>query len=347
MMDEHKSDRRQQPVTMRDVARLANVSQSTVSRVLNGADSRIPIGDETRQRVMEAVETLGYQPNLHAGSLRGQKTRMIAIMIADLSNPFYHPMVRAAQDVAVSRRYDVMIANSDHILEREQHFMESVMRRPVDGVIMVPIHLSDDDLDTFIQRTGTALAVLGQHVRHPEVDVVFGNDDLITYDAITWLYTVKGHETIGFIGVTGSISAAARRFQAYTSALEDAGLRFRPNLVQLGDWSPESGYKAMQRILDGTTTPTAVFVCNDLMAVGAIDAITARGLRVPDDIAIVGFDDIPAASWIRPRLTTIAQFPKQMGHALATMLFERLEGLVTGPGRRVEVSCRLIERESA
>ena len=93
--------------------------------------------------------------------------------------------------------------------------------------------------------------------------------------------------------------------------------------------------------------PTAVFVCNDLMAVGAIDAITQRGLRIPEDIAIVGFDDIPAASWIRPRLTTIAQFPKQMGHALATMLFERLDGLISGPGRRVEVSCRLIERESA
>lgn len=346
-MDERKSERRQQPVTMRDVARLANVSQSTVSRVLNGAEGRIPIGDETRQRVLEAVESLGYQPNLHAGSLRGQKTRMIAIMIADLSNPFYHPMVRAAQDIAASHRYDVMLANSDHVPENEQHFIDSVIRRPVDGVIMVPIHLKDDELDNFMQRTGAVLSVLGQHVRHPDVDVVFGNDDVTTYEVIKWLHQVKGHDQIGFIGVRGNISAAARRFAAYTSALKDVGLQAASSHIQLGDWSPDSGYACMQAILDGARPPTAVFVCNDLMAIGAMEAVQQRGLRIPEDIAIVGFDDIPAASWIRPRLTTIAQFPTEMGHQLATMLFERLEGSFSDPGRRIEVPCRLIERESA
>jgi LacI family transcriptional regulator len=346
-MDERKSERRQQPVTMRDVARLANVSQSTVSRVLNGAEGRIPIGDETRQRVLEAVESLGYQPNLHAGSLRSQKTRMIAIMIADLSNPFYHPMVRAAQDIAAIHRYDVMIANSDHVLENEQHFVDSVIRRPVDGVIMVPIHLRDEDLDNFMRRTGAVLSVLGQHVRHPDVDVVYGTDDLTTYEVIKWLHQVKGHVQIGFIGVRGNISAAARRFAAYTSALKDVGLRAASSHIQLGDWSPDSGYACMQTILDGARPPTAVFVCNDLMAIGAMEAVQQRGLRIPEDIAIVGFDDIPAASWIRPRLTTIAQFPTEMGRQLATMLFDRLEGNFSDPGRRVEVPCRLIERESA
>ena len=122
-------------ITMRDVAKLANVSQSTVSRVLSGTLEPIPIGEETRQRVLEAVEQLGYQPNLHAGSLRGQKTQMIAIMIADIANPFYHPLVRAVQDIAYVHRYDIMIANSD-TFEGERHFFESVVRRPIDGIIM-------------------------------------------------------------------------------------------------------------------------------------------------------------------------------------------------------------------
>ena len=110
-------------------------------RVLNESDSTIPIGEQTRQRVLDAVDELGYHPNIHAGSLRGQKTRMIAMMIADSANPFYHPMVRATQDIAATHKYDVMIASSDHMLEREQHFVESVIRRPVDGIFMVPYHL--------------------------------------------------------------------------------------------------------------------------------------------------------------------------------------------------------------
>jgi DNA-binding LacI/PurR family transcriptional regulator len=127
-----------QAVTMRDVAQAAGVSQSTVSRVLSGTEGTILIGEETRQRVLEAVASLGYFPNLHAGSLRGQKTRMLAMMIADIGNPFYHPMVRAVQDVAHAHRYDVMIANTDHTYAGERLFVESVIRRPVDGVILVP-----------------------------------------------------------------------------------------------------------------------------------------------------------------------------------------------------------------
>ncbi len=149
---------------MRDVAKLARVSQSTVSRVLSGATDTIPIGEKTRERVLKAVEQLGYQPNLHAGSLRGQKTRMVAIMVADITNPFYHPIIRAVQDVAYSHRYDVMVANSDHMQVSEQHFLESVIRRPVDGVLVVPYHLSDEELDDLIERTGAAIGVVGQHI---------------------------------------------------------------------------------------------------------------------------------------------------------------------------------------
>ena len=332
---------------MRDVAKLANVSQSTVSRVLSGASDLIPIGEETRARVLEAVNQLGYQPNLHAGILRGQKTQLISVMIADISNAFYHSIVRAIQDVARSHRYDVMIANTDHMLDGELHFCRSIVRRPVDGVIMIPFHLTDEDLDDLIKRTGTTVAVMGQHIRHPLVDTVFGNDDISTYEAVAWLIRERGHRRIGYIGVTEAYAAGARRRQAYEQALADAGLAAPPGYLQMGDWSSESGERAMRALLAQEEPPTAVFVCNDLMALGAMEAAGSLGLAVPQDVAVIGFDDIPPASWVRPRLTTVAQPAKEMGLMLAQMLFERIQGEYDGPGRRVEIPCRFLVRESA
>ncbi|MBP7963732.1 MAG: LacI family DNA-binding transcriptional regulator [Caldilineaceae bacterium] len=334
-------------VTMRDVAKLAKVSQSTVSRVLNGTKDGISISEETQQRVMEAIETLGYYPNLHAGSLRGQKTRMIAMMIADIANPFYHPMVRAVQDVAATHGYDVMITNTDHMVEGEMHFIEAVIRRPVDGMIMVPYYLTDNDFERLVTRTGAPVAVLGQHVNHPRVDTVYGTDDQAIIEAITWLIQERGHQHIGYIGVTNMFAAGTRRKTAFMDALRQAGRPIEPQLFEMGDWSPDSGERAMQSFLALPQPPTAVFAVNDLMAIGAMEAVQKAGLRIPEDIAIIGFDDIPPAVWVRPRLTTIAQYPAEIGRVMAEALFERLQGDYSGPNRRFEVPCRLVVRESA
>ena len=334
-------------ITMKDVARHAGVSQSTVSRVLSGNDAGIAIGEETKERVQAAVKELGYYPNLHAGSLRGQKTRMIAMMIADIANPFYHAMVRAAQDVARSRQYDVMIANSDHQRENEMLFVESIIRRPVDGVFMVPYHLTAEDLDEVIGRTGSVIVAVGQHVDHPAIDTVYGDDYQAVIDTVAWLHRERGHRRIGFIGVTSSHTAGARRRAAFMDAMRAEGLSLAPELFELGDWSPAGGEHAMRALLGLSHPPTAVFAINDLMAIGAMEAAAALGLRVPDDVAVVGFDDIPAASWVRPRLTTIAQHPAEMGRILAEALFARIDGSETGPARHFRVSCELIVRASA
>lgn len=334
-------------ITMKDVARRAGVSQSTVSRVLSGNDAGIAIGEDTKERVLLTVKELGYYPNLHAGSLRGQKTRMIAMMIADIANPFYHAMVRAAQDVARSHRYDVMIANSDHQRDNEVLFVESIIRRPVDGVFMVPYHLTAEDLDEVIARTGTVVVAVGQHVDHPAVDTVYGNDDRAIVDMITWLHRERGHRRIGFIGVTSSHTVGARRRAAFMDAMHADGLSPAPELFELGDWSTAGGEHAMRALLALSHPPTAVFAINDLMAIGAMEAAAALGLAIPKDVAVVGFDDIPAASWVRPRLTTIAQHPAEMGRILAEALFERIDGAEAGPARQFEVSCELIVRASA
>jgi DNA-binding LacI/PurR family transcriptional regulator len=149
---------------MRDVGRAAGVSQSTVSRVLTPTTTGVPINEATRRRVLAKVKELGYHPNLYARSLRGKKSHMLAMMVADITNPFYHPLVRAVLDVAVQHRYDVMIANTDHTREKEQLFFESVLRRPVDGAIVVPYYLSADDLDNLMVRTGVAVAAVGKFI---------------------------------------------------------------------------------------------------------------------------------------------------------------------------------------
>src|SRR5258708_36411874 len=152
---------------MHDVAKLAGVSQSTVSRVLSQSTSVVPISEKTVRRVQEAVDQLGYYPNLTARSLRAQQTNMIAIMIADISNPFYHSIVRTVQDIARHHQYDVLIANTDMIYENEVHFCEAMMRRPVDGVVMVPYHLTDEQINQLIERTGTIVVAMASYLKLP------------------------------------------------------------------------------------------------------------------------------------------------------------------------------------
>ena len=308
---------------MRDVAELAAVSQSTVSRVLSNAGAGgIPISEETAHRIHEAVRQLGYHPNLAARSLRGQTTSLIAMMVADIGNPYYHHMARSVQDVARKHNYDVLLANCDHDPQLEHHFIEGIIRRPVDGVILTPYHLTSEDIDHMVQRTGVQVVVLGQHLENEFVDTVFADDGTASYEAMQWLIHERGHRRIAYINTPAEY-------------------------VHAGDFGIESGERAMRALMALPERPTAVFACNDLMALGCLMAANDLGLSVPGDVAIIGFDNIPEAARVYPPLTTIAQFPKDMGAQLANALFERIEGTISGPGRSFEIPCRLIVRDSA
>ena len=336
-------------VTMRDVAKAANVSQSTVSRILSPStsQSKVPISEETIEKVMTVVKELGYQPNQYARSLRGQKNHVIGMLIADISNPFYHPIVRAVQDVASRYHYSVMIANSDHLHEKESLFCEALLRRPVDGAVMIPYHLSDDDLQNLMARTGMAISAVGNHIQHPNVDVVYADDTKASYEAVKWLIEQRGHQRIAMICADHNFPVIVRRYTAFRKAMGDAGLPIPDEYVVEGDWSPESGGRAIRSLLALPQPPTAVFAASDTIAIGALAAAEDMNYRVPEDIAIIGFDDIPAASWVRPHLSTVAQYPAEMGNLLAKALFERISGEYNGPSRRFEVPCRFFERGSA
>ena len=334
-------------VTMRDVARAAGVTQSTVSRVVAPIPGGVQISDETRRRVLAAIEELGYHPNQYARSLRGQKSRMIAILIADITNPFYHPLVRAIQDVAFQQRYDVMIANSDHSRDKESLFIESLRRRPVDGAVISPYHLGAAELDDLMTRTGIAIASVGSRIEHPRIDVSYGDDAKATYDLVRWLIETRGHRRLAMICANREFVVTQHRLAAFQAALSDAGLESPPEAIVAGDWSVETGRRGIERLMALANRPTAVFAASDTIAIGALEGAQALGYDVPADVAIVGFDDIPDAQWVRPRLTTVAQYPAEMGRHLATALFERIGGDPDLERRVFEVPCRFIERESA
>lgn len=334
-------------ITMRDVAELAGVSQSTVSRVLNaGASGAVPISAETARRVQDIAQQLGYRPNLTARSLRGQRTMLIGMMIADISNPYYHLMLRKVQDIARSRQFDVILADTNHDPTNELHFIEGLMRRPVDGVILTPYHLAEQDLGRLIERTGAAVVVVSRRYRLPAVDHVYVDDERGAYEATRWLIEQRGHRRIAFIGVPGT-RPGERRLSAFRRAMREAGLGVPAEYVKDGDFTSATGSRLMRELLQLRERPTAVFACNDLMALGCILTAQAMGLNVPGDVAVVGFDDIPQATWIHPKLTTVAQHPIEIGAQLAKAVFERIEGTVTGSGRDFIISPELVVRESA
>lgn len=336
--------KRKQP-TMYDVAKLAGVSQPTVSRVLNRTETSAQISEETVQRVLLAVKKLGYRPNTLARSLRTQRTHTIAVMIADLGNSFYHPMVRTIQSIARQHGYEIVISNSDHVYENEKHFCEIVLGRGVDGVIMVPIHLTNAELGHYVSQTHIPFVALGIQIDHPSIDVVYVDDERATYETTRWLIRECGHRSLGYIGVPDNLPPGPRRLRGFRRALADESVETPHFVMTDGDFSLESGKQAVEVMLGQGKPPRALMVVNDLMAIGVILALQDAGYNVPNDVAVVGFDNIPEDRIIRPTLSTIEQDPVEIGETMARALFERLENPQT-PRRVYECSFQFIPRQS-
>ncbi|MBN8621371.1 MAG: substrate-binding domain-containing protein, partial [Anaerolineae bacterium] len=228
----------------------------------------------------------------------------------------------------------------------EKHFCEIVLGRGVDGVIMVPVHLTDDDLDHYVSQSRIPFVALAQYVTHPSIDVVFVNDERAIYEATQWLIEAHEHTRVGYIGVPDHFPPGPRRFRGYSRAMRDAGLSINPRYLREGDFTMDGGAAAIQSLVESGDMPSALIIVNDLMAIGAILALQEAGYNVPDDVAVVGFDDIREATIVRPTLTTIAQDPRDIGEKLARALFERIENPNINEKRIFESSYRLIQRQS-
>lgn len=343
-MDRKNDPQRTKRPTQAHVARLANVSQAMVSYVVNDTPS-VSIPEETRKRVLDAVRELGYVPDSAARSLRTRKSFTVAGIIPDITNPFYPAFERGIQDVAETRGYALITCNTDGMAAKERTYLRLAQQGRVDGLVAVFFHMSAAHLRPLLER-GVAMVRLETTPRKTgplPLDNIHVDNTVAARTATVHLID-HGHRTIAML--TGQGGPRQSRVAGYRQALIDHGLPVDEALIQGRGFQEDDGYDAMRTLLERTPRPTAVFAANDVIAMGALRALRQAGLRVPDDIAMVGFDDIPAARLVSPPLTTISQFPEQLGRRAAEMLFERLDGTVSGGGRSELMPHKLIIRES-
>jgi len=329
-------------VTIKDVARASGVSPMTVSRVINGSDRVSP---ETRQRVEQAIADLGYIPSRLARGLIRQKTGTFALIVPDVANPFFTLIVRGAEDVARRGGYRIILCDTRADLTIERGVIEEMLAHRVDGIAIAPV---SDRSKPHLQRLasyGVQFVLIDRTVAGIESDVVLGDNVGGARRLVEHLISL-GHRRIGFITEADDVSTARDRRQGYEAALAAAGIDVDPSLVVRSTADPAGGLEGMRPLLELCVPPTAVFAVNNLVAVGAIEAVRAAGLEVPDDVAIVCFDDIEHASRLYPFLTVMAQPAETLGTLGTQLLLERIEGRAPEQSRVVMLPAQFVVRRS-
>jgi LacI family transcriptional regulator len=335
--------------TQEDVAKLAGVSRATVSYIINNrTGGNIQITEETRNLVLDAIKTLDYQPNVQARSLKTQKTNLIAVMVSDLTNPYYPFLLRGAQEVIHEGGYQTIVFDCNNLADNEFTFVKMMLQWRVDGVIMVPFHLRESDIGELSQANIRVVTI------HGEIGKAVGNDNIqpeekkAIFELISHLKN-KGHQRIAHLAGSQNTPPGRIRYRAYREALEKLGLPYDDSLVYYGTFRRRE-VKALieENFLSGHNNdiPTALFAANDIMAIEAIRTLKSRGLRIPDDVAVCGFDNIPEGSIIEPSLTTIDQFPQVLGRQAAELLINRLDTDQNREPQIIKSECQLVLRES-
>ncbi len=327
--------------TIRDVAKLAGVAPITVSRAINNSGY---ITAETRQRVQEAIEKLGYVPNSLARSLRSRKTRMLALLLTDITNPFWTTVARGVEDAASDAGYSVILCNTDESETEQERYLRIILEKQVDGVLLVPVR----------DPVGPVCAIRAQHMpvvvldpRVPgnlETDVVRGDSEGGAYNLANLLISL-GHRRIAILTGPQGVSTAEDRVTGYRRALQDAGVDWE--MVLYGDFSLDSGYQLACQALQSEQRPTAYFAGNNFLAIGALRALRDAGLKVPEQVALVGFDDLPEALMIDPFLTVAVQPAYEMGFKATELLLARLSGHVAAECQEIVLPVEIVVRRSS
>jgi len=339
--------------TIVDVARHAGTTTTTVSRVLNESGY---VRDTVRTRVLAAVDALRYVPNANARTLKTKQSHTLGIVIGDLLNPYSAALADAVQRVAMARGYATFVASaaSDDV-QSEISVLEAFHRQRVAGLIVATLPTAgSDEMLTRLADHRLPLLLVGRTLAHPRVDAVSANfrrGGLICTQHLIAL----GHRRIAFVGARVTDASRVNRLRGYLDALGEAGIAVREEYVighPNGNPSPRysthlAGYQAVQQLLHLRPRPTAIFARNDYTAVGALQALREAGLRVPDDLSLAGFDNIPLASVVSPALTTVSQPTEEEGRLAAEFLIARIERPHEDIARReLTLECNLIVRAS-
>ncbi len=349
----HRKPPKKRRVKLSDIAEAVGVATMTVSRVVNGNGY---VSDNTRKKVLRAVKDLNYRRNGLARSLKREYTETIGLVLGDISNPYSTELARAVRETLLSRGFSLFICISEYSSKEDVVAFESLANHNVDGIIVAT--RSNEGGDRYLRgivESNIPVVVIGRDFQDKFVDFVSPDNFKGGFDATQHLIDL-GHSRIAFIGANMSNGSHLKRLQGYLKAHEHNSISVDERLITgrsegasdvPGYSTEEIGFEGMKRLLSLPNPPTAVFARNDFTAIGAMSAINDAGLSIPDDIAIVGFDDIPLAARMSPPLTTVRQQMRVEGQIAAEMLLERIESGERIPRRERILHCELIVRESS
>jgi LacI family transcriptional regulator len=330
------------PVTLKELAARAQVHPSTVSRVANH-DPKLRIAPPTRLRIEALLRETEYRPNGVARGLKLRQTLVLAVVIPDVTNPFFAALFRGVEDAASPRGYNVLLCNTDGSPARQRSHLQSLHARRVDGVIMASSFLKDPTV-RWLRHQGVPYVLVNRFSDEGQ-DAFVGSDDLVGGRIATEHLVALGHRRVGHLAGKPTVSTGVMRRRGYLAALSERGLAADPGLVAESGYTENGGARAAERLLALPDRPTAIFAVTDMAAVGAFGVARGMGLRIPEDVAIVGYNDIPLATRIVPALTTVHVPIHDFGAAAARLLLEQIE---TGEPsrRRVVFNPELIVRGS-
>lgn len=332
-------------VTIKDIARRAKVSYATVSRALN---KKPGVRETTRRRILQLAEQMSYTPNAIARGLVKKQTQTLGLILPDITNPFYPEVARGIEEGADERGFSIFLCNTNWERNREVRYLRLLAEKRVDGIILAPI---DNEVEALERRlTGTIPVVYVSNApvgtRHSFVVI----DNILGGFLATEHLIQGGYRRIGFVGSTEDSLTIEERLEGYRRALKKYGLPVEKKYIQLGEFKEEAGYGIIRGMIEGGDFPHAVFAENDLLALGVLHGVKASGLSVPEDVAVVGFDDIPAASYPEVQLTTMSQPSYEMGQKSVEILLDQIQPLYQPPPARIQqiyLKPRLIVRRSS
>lgn len=326
---------------MHDIAKRAKVSIGTVSNVLNGT---VAVREPSRQRVLEAIKAFGYQRSQLARGLRRDYTNMIGMIVPDITNPFFPSLVRAAEDVAYTHNYRLVLCNSDNDPKKELSYLTELQSYLPAGLLLIPA--ADSLLREQPMRNGrpTPTVCIDRKPQGWKCDTIYAGNENGAYAATLHLID-HGHRRIAVIGGPPHLANARQRLRGFRRALKEAGIPLPDAYVQTGQFDRVSGLEAALCLLRPASRPTAIFAANDLMAMGAMLGMRELGLRCPEDVSIVGFDNLDIVDLLQPPLTTVQQPVYRLGVTAAELLLERISGANDAP-KEILLETELIRRGS-
>jgi len=331
------------PLTVEDVAEEAGVSTATVSRVFNRSAK---VSEKTVQKVLKAAEKLDYRPNRVARRLRvkSSQSMIIGLIVTDLENPFFSEIARGVEDIAYKSKNAVMVCNSDEKGDKERFYIDTLLAERASGLIAALTPHNASYIQELVDR-GYPVVCVDRHQSIQNVDTVTVNNISGAYQAVTRLIDL-GHKRIGIINGLPDISTTEERFEGYKKALSDHNITFDPKLVMYGNSRQDGGIEKTRELLKLKDRPTAVFITNNLMTLGFLEEMYKQGLNIPEDMALIGFDDMPWSVALNPPLTAVKQPGYELGTRAAELLFKRLEqssratsSIVLNPKLIVRKSC--------